>query len=265
MPITFAKGEYQGLDAQVSWRGVALQAGADLDAFMQSQVADRLNDTPAREAFHTRLRDLPLLTGFGKDALEEILDAEVPEERDWAVGEALAEAVLTEEYGVQWPWNTERDKRNPKASLQGADIVGFVQQNARYQLALGEVKTSGENKFPPQVMSGKSGMAHQIDVLATKLGTVYQLMMWLHPRCKDNEFEAPFEEAVTDYCNSGNKKVALFGILIRDTKPNELDLKARGKTLGATVPNAASCKLLAVYLPHEIKDLTKRTQGGGAP
>ena len=168
MALAFADLEYEGFEAQTSWKGVTFKAGSDLDLFMKGQVAERLNDAAAREDFHAQLRDLPL-TGFGKANLEEILDAEVPEERAWAVGEALAEAVLTEDYGVQWPWNMERDKRNPKASLPGADIIGFVLNGTRHRLALGEVKTSGEKKYPPQVMSGKSGMAHQIDTLEEDL------------------------------------------------------------------------------------------------
>ncbi len=62
---------------------------------------------------------------MGQAALEEVLSAEVPETRDWAAGEALAEAVLEAHHDVVLPWNIERDKRNPFASLPGAGIVGF--------------------------------------------------------------------------------------------------------------------------------------------
>lgn len=264
MPLAFANVQYRGRHAQASWEGVEFQDGSDLAAFMQGKVADRLNDATGREEFHALLRDLPQ-TGFGEDALDEILDAETSEERDWAVGEALAEALLTEDYGVRWPWNMERDKRNPKASLPGADIVGFMAHGTRYRLALGEVKTSAAEEYPPGVMSGKSGMTHQIDALATNLVIIYQLLKWLHHRCKGNEFEPLYREAVVDFLESGNELVSLFGILIRDTVPNELDLKARGKTLGTNIPAAASCKLLAVYLPHKITELSDRVRGGSTP
>jgi hypothetical protein len=225
---------------------------------MSGEVADRLHDSEGRSEFIAHLRGLAL-TDFGKVSLEAVLVAETPEERDWAVGEALAEALLAETHQVQWPWNMERDKRNPKASLPGADIVGFIPSGPRFRLALGEVKTSAEAAHPPQVMSGRSGhIGHQIDTLATDLGILNQLLKWLHPRCKGTGFEDAFNSSVEEYFNSGNKAATLFGVLIRDTSANELDLKGRGASLGATIPAPAACVLIAVYLPHKISDLPVR-------
>ena len=50
-----------------------------------------------------------------------------PEAEDWEVGEALAECALQHDSGreVHWPWNTVRDRRTPRASLPGTDLVGF--------------------------------------------------------------------------------------------------------------------------------------------
>ena len=212
--------------------------------------------------FKAHLRGLAL-TDFGKASLEAVLGAEIPEERDWAVGEALAEALLTAVHGVQWPWNMERDKRNPKASLPGADIVGFIPLGPRFRLALGEVKTSAEVAYPPQVMSGRSGhIGHQIDTLASDLGIICQLLKWLQPRCKGTGFESTFNSSVEDYLNSGHRAATLFGVLIRDTSANELDLRGRGIALGAIVPAPASCILLAVYLPHKISDLPQKMSPG---
>lgn len=99
-------------------------AGDELNAFLQGRVAARLNDSEGGEALTGHLRGLSL-TGMGQAALEEVLAAEAPETRDWAAGEALAEAVLEAHHDVVLPWNTERDKRNPCFPLPGADIVGF--------------------------------------------------------------------------------------------------------------------------------------------
>ena len=87
------------------------------DAFLQGPVAARLHDAAGHDALTEHLRGLSL-TGMGQDALEEVLAAEVPEARDWAAGEALAEAVLEAQHDVVLPWNTERDKRNPFASCR---------------------------------------------------------------------------------------------------------------------------------------------------
>jgi hypothetical protein len=56
----------------------------------------------------------------------------------------LAEAFLEDEQCVVFPWNMERDKRNPFGSLPGADIIGFVGEGINCHFALGEVKSSSE-------------------------------------------------------------------------------------------------------------------------
>ena len=111
----------------------------------------------ARSEFETYLQNLAS-TGFARDSLEEILAAEISEKPSWAVGEAIAEAYLSREYKVTWPWNTERDKRHPNASLPGADLVGFIVEGEATRLVLGEVKSSTDIKTPPSVMSGRSGL-----------------------------------------------------------------------------------------------------------
>ncbi len=115
---------YEGQDRQVSWRGVSMEDDDEFNSFMSNDVLSRLHDEEGTAEFKRYLRELPS-TGFGHESLDAILDAIVPEERDWAVGEAIAEAYLSREYAVIWPWNMERDKRNSNASLPGADLVGF--------------------------------------------------------------------------------------------------------------------------------------------
>lgn len=180
-------------------------------------------------------------------------------------GEALSEAWLSAEYNVTWPWNMDRDKRNPKACLPGADLIGFVQIDEEIRLLFGEVKSSSEQKYPPQVMSGRPGyLGHQIDNLATNLSTILQLFKWLWPRCKGTDSEPLFNSSISLYLNSGNKAVSIFGILIRDTVVNELDLKARGQALGNTIEHPTYCRLAALYMPCIIKELPTRVRGGNA-
>ena len=111
---------YENQEQQVSWQGYDLPDNDAFDSFITKDVAARLNDEEGSIEFESHLRGLSL-TGFGKSSLEAVLDAKIPEERDWAVGEAFAEAWLSQEHGVIWPWNMERDKRNANASLPGAD------------------------------------------------------------------------------------------------------------------------------------------------
>lgn len=262
--ISFVKVEYNGNRSCVSWLGLRLCKGDELSAFMRQEVASRLNDVPGRDEFLSHLRGLAL-TGMGKDSLEAVLSADIPEERDWAVGEALAEALLIRSHGVIFPWNMERDKRNAKGSLPGADIVGFLPLDSGFRLVLGEIKTSGEEKYPPQVMSGRSGcLGHQIDKLANNMSTICRLLYWLLPRVKGTQYQNAYDQSATLYFNSGNKAASLFGILIRDTVPNELDLQNRGNALGQVMDDPASCELIAAYLPFKISDLPNVLKEGVA-
>lgn len=262
MSETLATEIYTGKQDQSVWHGYIFFDNQIFDSFIKEEVASRLNDEEGTSEFELQLQSLSL-TDFGTESLRAILDAEIPEERDWAVGESIAEAWLDREHGVIWPWNAERDKKNPKSSLPGADLVGFIQNDAGPILVLGEVKSSTEKEYPPQVMSGRDGhMGHQIDDLANNLTTICSLLKWLCSRCKNTEFEDLFKESSKRYFNSGNKAVSLFGVLIRDTKPNELDLKGRGIALGNSISHPTSCNLIALHLPCKISELPEKVRGG---
>jgi hypothetical protein len=262
-PSSLATIVYDGQDRQVAWRGLNMVDGDGFDGFMAGDVAARLHDREGAVVFETHLRGLAG-TGFARDSLHAILVAEIPEERDWAVGEAVAEAYLGRECAIIWPWNMSRDKRNPVASMPGADLVGFEAHGDKVRLALGEVKTSSDACSPPGVMNGRSGMSHQIDNLATRLSLVCQLLKWLLPRCKSTEYEALFNGAIAAYLDSGNRDVALFGVLVRDTTPTELDLQARGRQLAGSLCDPTTCQLIAIYIPCAISALPARVSGGGS-
>lgn len=254
---------YQNTDRQVSWLGVSIEDGETFEFFLTNDVASRLHDEPGTEEFNTYLRGLAS-TGFAEESLNQVLAAIVPEERDWAVGESMAEAYLNREHEVTWPWNMERDKRTPKASLPGADLIGFKADGTEIRLVLGEVKTSSDIDAPPNVMNGRSGMAHQLDRLANDLSLIHRLLRWLLPRCKGTEHETSFRTALTGLLNSGNKAISLFGVLIRDIQPNQLDLTSRGRSLAGNLETPTTCKLIAIYLPCAITDLSVRVSGGGS-
>ena len=254
---------YKGRNHQVSWCGVSMEDDNCFKRFLVDDVASRFYDEEGITEFEAQLRDLAD-TGFARDSLDAILAAEVTEERDWAVGEAIAEAYLAREYNITWPWNMERDKRNPRASLSGADLIGFRIEGENVRLVLGEVKTSSDSKTPPGVMNGRSGMIYQIDKLANNLSLIYQLLKWLWHRCKETEHETSFKAAIRLFLNSGNKAIALFGVLIRDTQPNELDLQTRGQTLARMLQVPTTCYLIAIYLPCAIACLPARVSGGGS-
>jgi hypothetical protein len=114
-------------------------------------------------------------------------------------------------------------------------------------------------------MSGRSGgIGHQLDALASNLGTICQLLKWLLPRVKGTSHEGSFNDACTRYFNSKRRDLALFGILIRDKEARELDLQARGRRLGGSLQVPTRCQLIALYLPWPISQLPAAIQQGDA-
>lgn len=249
---------YEDRAQQVTWRGVSIADGDVFESFIGDSVASRLHDKEGKGLFESHLRSLAK-TDFAQGNLKQILSATIPEERKWAIGEAFAEAYLESWHNITWPWNMERDKRSPNASLPGADLIGFeVLQGEHVRLVLGEVKTSSEANAPPRVMQGRGGMIHQIDNIANNPGLICEILKWLFFRCRNTENKHLFDGAITLYFESGNKAVTLFGILIRDTSPDQKDLENRGAALAKVLQHPTICQLIAICLPCTISDLVDR-------
>lgn len=248
---------FKDSEGQADWYGIECSEGDELAQFLMGPVVSRLKDTEASDRFETDLRNLAS-TDFQVESLRQILEAEIPEERDWAIGESIAEACLEHDHGVQWPWNHARDKRNPFASLPGADLVGFITENGETSLVLGEVKTSTDSRTPPNVMCGRSGMVHQLDNLVSDLGNLAQLLFWLHSRCMQSAHEEVFKRCMLRLLSTGNKAISLFGVLIRDTQPNALDFNSRARVLAKAIDAPTRCTLIAIYLPFKISDLPSK-------
>ncbi len=264
MNAVLANVIYEDRAQQVTWRGVSIADGDVFDSFIGDSVASRLHDKEGKGLFELHLRGLAK-TDFAQGNLKQILSATIPEERKWAIGEAFAEAYLGCQHNVIWPWNMERDKRSPNVSLPGADLIGFeVLQGEHVRLVLGEVKTSSDADAPPRVMTGPSGMVHQIDNIANNPGLIREILSWLFFRCRNTENEHLFNAAIALYLESGNKAVTLFGILIRDTSPDQKDLENRGAALAKVLQHPTICQLIAIYLPCTILDLVDRVARCGS-
>ncbi len=253
----FGAVTYDNQNGQVSWYGVSFDAGDEFNKFLTIDVVSRLNDESESIEFEKHLRGLGN-SKFAEENLNAILTARIQEERDWAVGEAMAEAFLSRKLNVIWPWNMKRDMRNPNASLPGADLIGFIKENDKIRLLFGEVKSSSQLTKPPSIMNGRGGMIHQIDNLANDLSIIGQLLSWLWFRCKGTKYKSLFDAAAELFLESGNKALALFGVLIRDTIPDERDLRSRGKALAKKLSFPTTCHLIAIYLPCAIDELPAR-------
>ena len=168
-------------------------------------VANICFDTLGQKDFENYLLSLSD-TGFRP------INAVLPKVRDWQVGEGFAEAYLTAHFSCFFPWSNIRDLKNPNSSLTGADMVGFH----KGQFAFGEVKTSTEQKYPPQVTSKKDdGLNNQLKKLCHDCDIRWVLVQYLFHRLKS---KTEYKDACKAYlCN--NKNFYVFGVLVRDVEP----------------------------------------------
>lgn len=243
---------YSGRAMSANWEGRSVADGTRFKRFVREVVGPRVADVDS--FFASDVRALAT-TGMATEFVEHLLQT-VPEIEGWEVGEALAECALQQDSGreVHWPWNTVRDRRTPRASLPGTDLVGFYREGDSALLLFGEVKTSSDVTTPPNVMNGGSGMAWQLEQSATRLDIQRALLQWLNARCRSHPYRDLDEKAVGRYLQSGGKELLLVGILIRDTAPSELDLKSRGQALSKKLDKATRIELIAWYLPVHIAE-----------
>jgi hypothetical protein len=246
---------YSGFNASANWEGRHVADEKRFKRFLREVVGPRISDAAA--SFESYIQGLAT-TGMATEFVERLLNA-VPDPKGWEVGEALAECALQQDSGreVHWPWNTVRDRRTPRASLPGTDLVGFYRKDDSVFLLFGEVKTSSDADTPPNVMNGGSGMAWQLEQGATRLDIQHTLLQWLHVRCQSAPYRGLYEKAVGRYLSSEGKELLIVGILIRDTAPSELDLKSRGQALSRKLPSPTRVALIAWYLPAPIADWPK--------
>jgi len=237
----------EGIDQ--CWRGVSIDDANEFDVYLRGPVWDRVSDSQFEVDLAQDLQALAT-TDMATQTLESLLQAGVPP-LDWEIGEAMAECLLRDEMGAVWPWNENRDRKTPKASLPGADIVGFIEEGDDTIFLFGEVKTSSHAGTPPGVMNGRSGLAHQIDTLATTQGHHFALIKWLKARCTTDDLRARFETAAQRYLTSGGTDFAIIGVLLRDTVANQDDLRTRGQTFGGG-PIQPRIRLDAWYTPRPI-------------
>jgi len=222
---------------------------------MSADVKERALDLAYESEVASKLHDLAS-TGASAQWLAEFLQEAVSHEvLPWQVGEAIAEAVLEDSQGVTLPWNVRRDERNPRASLQGADIVGISDEPQGSRLVFGEVKSSSDQNSPPTVVTGKSGMDKQLERLIEDNKLKFALIKWLSARV-DDEAGISFNEALTAFIDSKGTSVRFIGVLVRDTPANKNDVSRRGRALGGQVPEPGSVELYAMYMPRPMAEWT---------
>lgn len=243
--------QYTGNRETVYWEGRVVDNEEGFKRYMREVVGPRVTDTDS--SFASEIRSLST-TQMETEFIERFLNA-VHSPEDWEIGEAVAECALRDDTVRQviWPWNTVRDRRTPRASLPGADLVGFQCENGKVTFLFGEVKTSSDRESPPRVMSGGSdGLPWQLEQNANRLDIQRALLQWLQARCRHAPFHELYRKATCRYFASEGKDLLLAGVLIRDTAPNERDLKERSIILSTKFDAPTRFDLIAWYLPIPI-------------
>ena len=218
----------------------------ELDSALEGPVAAFLFDDAGAADVASILAPLAN-TEFEQDGLRRILS--IPEDiEDWRVGEAIAESYLSDHRACYFPWPDGRDERKSGSSLPGADLVGFCTDVNGDRFAFGEVKTSREEKYPPSLVYGRTGLKQQLEDLCDRQSIRDRLMHYLGYRAKSSPWRARFETASRRYLVNSSD-VQVYGVLVRDVTPDKDDLRARVEALGKDCPQGTIVELLAIYLP----------------
>ncbi len=223
-------------------------------SLLQKDVKEKLLDEPQRKDFLATLENLKNETGFEKSE-QLLLDIqalanEKINAREFEIGEALAEVILEKNFRCRFYWNKLRDARNPKGNMTGADLVVVIQYENQVLFLFGEVKTSSEDKHPPQVLTQKNeGMIDQLKYLYCNHQKRLILIKYLQSKINlDDSIKNDFNLAICSYYSPDNN-YQLFGVLIRNTEVDEEDLKTVYSTLKETILDPTGLRLLAVYMP----------------
>ncbi len=187
---------------------------------------------------------------------------------NWRVGEAIAEAYLSHRRGCFFPWPVGRDVRRPGSSLPGADLVGFVRMPDGDRFTFGEVKTSAQDRYPPDVMGGRSGLRRQLEDLRDHVALRDQAVRYLAMRSRDAGWRERFRGAAMRYLRD-SRDVRLYGVLVRDAPPGERDLQGAVAELATGCPDATLIALIGLYLPDGrigslADDVRSAVRGGEA-
>ncbi len=257
--ITFAfmKQEYQHIEKERirEYKGVSYSIEEIKEVFPK-QVKEKLLD---EEGTSELVNDLKT-TGFDDTLLVDILklDDIITEHKSWRIGEAFAEYYIETNLSARFYYNELRNARNVFGNKTGADLLGFIELEGKTVFLFGEVKTSSEDKTPPNVLQGRHGMIDQLKDLATNTNITRQLVRNFGFKIinlqEDNPFRIDYIEAFNNYTSD---EFHLIGVLVRDTEPNEKDLKSRYKNLSKTVSKGIGLNLTALYIPIKIEDWNK--------
>ncbi|WP_118987677.1 hypothetical protein [Photorhabdus sp. CRCIA-P01] len=258
MPITVFTLEYDVSSESIVAQGISY-SDAQLDLILSGPVKDILQDCSGRDEIAELLTGL-VTTEFEQNELTQVLVDEI-EFEDWMIGEALAEAFVSECGQCEYPWPTSRDLKNSNASPAGCDLTGFQRvddQELPYRFSFGEVKTSYDAKSPPSVMTS---LGNQLFGLRDNKSVKGDLVRYLARHAVGRSWQFKYRSAATRYLRSGGADIAVFGVLVRDTSPQQADIRGKAIALADNCPEETDIKIYAIHIPvGEIINLPARVR-----
>jgi hypothetical protein len=261
MTIATGKEIYNTDIPPVTARGISY-TDEELGAGLRGSVSSILWDDSGKSDLQAILSAVAT-TDFSDTSVKRIL-SQSPVVEDWRVGEGLAEIYLREHKNCEFPWPSGRDLKNPGASPAGTDLVGFQETDAvvnAHRFAFGEVKTSAQELWPPNVMDGRHGLQKQLEALRDATDVKDALVRYLGHHAGGARWLQRYQSAAARYLTDSSD-VSLFGVLIRDVQPKADDLRKRAEVLAGNCPSQTNIELRALYLPkNSIKTLAKRVIG----
>lgn len=242
--LEILKEEYAlAIANNLSYEGLSFLEGK-FEEYLCVRVRDRFKDTE----WSTNLANAAIeLSGFSDGNFKEIFsNREIAS--NWRIGEIIAECILEDKYDARFHYNDSRDAKNTRGNTTGADLVGFCDVDDNTYFLFGEVKTSSDEKTPPQVLYTKTGMIEQLEDLKRNRDKRHDLVKWIFGKAKnmDGSFLEDCKKAILLYVKN-DENVQLIGVLVRDTNPNKRDLDSRAKTLHNNLSDQMRVKLISIY------------------
>lgn len=238
------KLQFQSTSCHIQVSGFIAASEEECRQYFVRRVSAKLAESDGTEELRQHLIELET-TGFDLGGLLRQVENS-PRAKDWEIGEAFAETALEDGYEAMFPWPTGFDKRTRKASLPGPDLVG-LQRHAAPRFVFGQVKSSSENRVPPQVVnSTEDCLRNQMIQLRHRPTDRQTLVSWLLVRMRGTNWEDAFNEALKRYSKGD---LWLVGVLVSGSRdPVETDLTNICAGIDHE-PGKAEVHLLGFYLP----------------
>jgi hypothetical protein len=143
-------------------------------------------------------------------------------------------------------------------------LVGFIEIDGEILFLFGEVKTSSENRRPPQVMTYSDGIEKQLLDLYNNPSKRLILISYLKSKARlfpdDSQFKIDLNKGIKSYY-SENNKYQLVGVLVRDIESNERDVLPSYDRLKRGILEPIGLQLLALYVPINSSDWLETING----